>query len=102
MGKPLSLDLRSRLVAAVSGGMSRRAAAGSFGVSAARAVRWVHASNASGAICARSQGVDRRSRHVEAFSDDIPAAISLRCNVGFLETSSSAPVSGMGANRPYA
>jgi transposase len=33
MGKPLSTDLRSRLVAAVSGGMSRRRAAERFGVS---------------------------------------------------------------------
>ena len=44
MGKPLSLDLRSRLVAAVSEeGMSRRGAAERFGVSAASAVRWVDA-----------------------------------------------------------
>ncbi len=45
MGKPLSTDLRSRLVAAVAGGLSRRAAGERFGVSAASAVRWVHASN---------------------------------------------------------
>ena len=36
MGKPLSLDLRSRLVAAVAGGMSRRGAAERFGVSAGK------------------------------------------------------------------
>lgn len=41
MGKPLSIDLRSRLVSAVAGGMSRRSAAQRFGVSAASAVRWV-------------------------------------------------------------
>ena len=40
MGKPLSIDLRSRLVAAVSEeGMSRRGAAQRFGASAASAVR---------------------------------------------------------------
>ena len=33
MGKPLSEDLRERALAAVDGGMSRRAAAGRFGVS---------------------------------------------------------------------
>jgi transposase len=41
MGKPLSEDLRSHLVAAVAGGMSRHAAAERFGVAAASAVRWV-------------------------------------------------------------
>jgi transposase len=45
MGKPLSTDLRSRLIAAVAGGMSRRAAVERFGVAAASAVRWVHAHN---------------------------------------------------------
>ena len=44
MGKPLSIDLRSRLVAAVAGGLSRRSAAERFGVSAASAVRWVRPS----------------------------------------------------------
>jgi len=38
MGKPLSDDLRSRLVAAVAGGLSRRAAAERFGVSVCRCV----------------------------------------------------------------
>ncbi len=40
MGKPLSMDLRERVVGAISGGMSRQAAAARFGVSAASAVRW--------------------------------------------------------------
>jgi transposase len=44
MGKPLSMDLRARVVGAISRGMSRRAAAAAaaarFGVSAASAVRW--------------------------------------------------------------
>ena len=40
MVKPLSLDLRKRIVAAVAGGMSRRKAAERFGVSPASAVRY--------------------------------------------------------------
>lgn len=40
MAKPLSEDLRSRLIAAVNGGLSRRAAAKRFGVGAATAIRW--------------------------------------------------------------
>ena len=53
MGKPLSLDLRSRLIAAVSEGMSRRGAAERFGVSAASAVRWVEAVNTTGSVEAK-------------------------------------------------
>jgi transposase len=53
MGKPLSTDLRSRLIDAVAGGLSRRAAAERFGVSAASAVRWVHAANTRGGATLR-------------------------------------------------
>jgi transposase len=50
MGKPLSNDLRSRLVAAVAGGLSRRAAAERFGVSVASAVRWMQAVTTTGSV----------------------------------------------------
>jgi transposase len=40
MGKPLSMDLRRRALAAVDTGMSRRAAAGRFGVSVSSVIRW--------------------------------------------------------------
>ena len=40
MSKALSLDLRSRVLAAVAGGLSHRAAAERFGVSAASVSRW--------------------------------------------------------------
>jgi transposase len=66
MARPLSEDLRSRLVAAVNGGMSRRAAAERFGVAVARAVRWVQAWRATGAIGAKPHGGDKRSHRIEA------------------------------------
>jgi transposase len=40
MGKFLSFDLRTRVVEAISGGMSRRQAAAHFGVSVSSAIRW--------------------------------------------------------------
>ena len=43
MAKSLLEDLRSGLIAAVDGGLSRRGAAERFGVSVATAVRWVRA-----------------------------------------------------------
>ena len=39
MTKSISEDLRSRVIAAVDGGLSRRAAAERFGVAAASAIR---------------------------------------------------------------
>ena len=63
MGKTLSIDPRTRLVAAVSGGMSHRRAAGRFGVSAVSAVRWVAAVDSAGSFEAKQQDGDTRSHH---------------------------------------
>jgi len=41
MTRPLSNDLRVRLVGAVAGGLSCRAAADRYGVAASTAVKWV-------------------------------------------------------------
>ena len=40
MTKPLSVDLRERVVAAGDGGLSRRKAAERFGVGISSAIRW--------------------------------------------------------------
>ncbi len=61
MGKPLSMDLRERVVGAISEGMSRRAAATRFGVSAASAVRWAALQRDQGKPAAKPQGGDTRS-----------------------------------------
>jgi transposase len=85
MGKPLSTDLRSRLVAAVAGGMSRRAAAERFGVSAASAVRWAQAVNTTGTVAAKPQGGDTRSHHIEAFSRVILTAVAAQKDISLVE-----------------
>lgn len=85
MGKPLSNDLRSRLVTAVAGGLSRRAAAERFGVSAASAVRWVQVVNTTGSVEAKPQGGDTRSHHVEAFRDVILGAIEAQKDISLVE-----------------
>ncbi len=69
MTKPLSLDLRTRVVAAVDGGLSRRQAAERFGVSAASAVRWCALKAEVGDPAPKPQGGDRRSRRIEAHAD---------------------------------
>src|SRR3546814_10540228 len=62
MTKSISEDLRSRVIAAVDGGLSRRAAAERFGVAAASAVRWVREWRESGSTRAKPQGGAMRSR----------------------------------------
>lgn len=65
MSRTLSTDLRERVVAAVSGGMSRRRAAERFGVSPASAVRLCARARATGSVAAKPRGGDRLSRRIE-------------------------------------
>jgi transposase len=85
MAKPLPDDLRIPLIAALNGGMSRRAAAERFGVAAASAVRWVHAWRTMGAARAKPQGGDKRSHHIEAYRDVILAAIEVQVDITLVE-----------------
>jgi transposase len=56
MGKYYSADFRERVAEAVSNGMSRRAAAARFGVSARTSVRWADRAAKEGAPNLRRQG----------------------------------------------
>lgn len=85
MGKTLSIDLRTRLVGAVSQGMSRGDAAERFGVSAASAVRWVGAVNTTGNVEAKPQGGDTRSHRIEAFSAVILSAVAAQKDISLVE-----------------
>jgi transposase len=85
MGNPLSDDLRSRVVAAVEGGTSRRAAAARFGVSPSSAVRWVAAWRTAGRAEAKPQGGDRRSQRIEAFGEAILAAVAAQVDISLVE-----------------
>ena len=71
MSKALSLDLRLRVLAAVAEGLSHRAAAARFGVSAASVSRWRRRAMAEGDPRPRALGGDRRSGRIEAHSDVI-------------------------------
>ena len=74
MSKALSMDSRWRTLAAVDAGMSRRAAAGRFGVS----VSWVIRSDAqrrtTGSFEPKPRGGDTRSRRIAARHADVMAA----------------------------
>jgi transposase len=62
MTKSISEDLRSRVIATIEGGLSRRAAAARFGVAAASAMRWVREWRETGSTRAVRQGGDMWSR----------------------------------------
>jgi transposase len=66
MSKALSVDLRERVVQAVAAGVSCRAAAVRFGVSAASAIRWCARLRATGSVVPGALGGDRRSGRTEA------------------------------------
>ena len=85
MGKYLSADLRSRVIAAVAAGLSRRAAAERFGVGVASAIRWVREWHATGAMCAKPQGGDQRSHRIEAYRDVILGAIDAQVDITLVE-----------------
>jgi transposase len=78
MAKPLSEDLRMRVIRAIDGGMSRRAAAERFGISPSSAVRFVREWRESGSMRAKPQGGDQRSHRIEAHRDLILSAIEAK------------------------
>jgi len=56
MGKPYSLDLRERVVAAVDGGLSRHQAAKVFGVAASTAIGWMKRVKETGSVAPGQMG----------------------------------------------
>src|SRR4051795_7636228 len=66
MSKALSLDLRTRVLAAIAGGVSCRQAAQRFGVSASSAIRWRSLERRQGDARPKALGGDRRSGRIEA------------------------------------
>lgn len=66
MSRALSVDLRERVVRAVSEGASCRAAAARLGVSASSAIRWCSRRRETGSVVPGALRGDRRSGRIEA------------------------------------
>jgi transposase len=66
MAKPLSMDLRERVLACIGGGVSGRQAGERFGVSAASVSRWRTRQREQGDAQPRAQGGDRKSHRIDA------------------------------------
>ena len=85
MAKTLSLDLRERVVAAVSRGMSRREAGEHYGVSAASAIRWCSRQRETGSAAAKPRGGDRLSGRIEAQAGLILSLVEETCDITLME-----------------
>ena len=85
MSRPLSNDLRRRIVEAVDGGMSRRAAAERFGVSASTAIRLVERWRRHGCYKPSAQGGDKRSARIEAFRAEILSLVGGQVDITLAE-----------------
>lgn len=75
MSKALSMDLRTRVVAAVEDGQSRRAVARRFGIAPSTAIKWVEQWRRRGNVAPRPRGGDRRSSRLEAHAEEILSLI---------------------------
>ena len=71
MARTLPQDLRNRVVAAIDGGMSCRAAAAHFDVSISSAIRWRRLALEHGRAVAKRRGGDRHSGRIETHGDFI-------------------------------
>ncbi len=85
MTRPLSDDIRKRLVLAVDGGLSRRSAARRFDVAASTAIKWVDQWRRAGHIRPRPQGGDKRSHRIEAHRGEILALVEDRPDITLAE-----------------
>src|SRR5579872_6865439 len=85
MARSLSQDLRDRVVAAIDGGLSCRAAAGRFGVSVSSAIRWRQIALKHGQAVAKPRGGDRHSARIEAHSAFIRGLVAEQADMTLVE-----------------
>lgn len=81
MTRPLSNDLRQRVIRAVEGGLSCRTAAARFGIAPSTAIKWMERYRRLGRVEPRPLGGDRRSHRVEAYADELMSLIDKRPDI---------------------
>lgn len=85
MAKTYGEDLRGRVIAAVAGGMSRRAAAARFEVGVSTAILWVRALFEEGRRTAKPKGGDTHSHRIEAHAHAVLGAVAAKPDVTLAE-----------------
>jgi transposase len=78
MGKPYSVDLRKRVVAAIEAGMSRNQAARQFGVAISTAIGWMQRMEQTGSVAPGQMG----GHKPKAISGEQAVWLSQRIRVG--------------------
>jgi transposase len=81
MGRPLSADLRERIVADVNGGNTRRGAAARFGIAASTAVRLQTRYEETGSVAPARIGRPRNSGKLGGHRDFIIAQVEDRPDI---------------------
>ncbi len=81
MAKPVSQDLRDRVIDCVLAGFSCAGAGDRFGVSESSAIKWTRRFRKTGLRTPKPMGGDRRSKHIEAHRDEILEAIELEPDI---------------------
>jgi transposase len=71
----LSMDIREKVMKAITAGMSRRQAAARFDIGPATAIRWAKRVETAGEVAPLKMGGDRRSQRIEAHAAFILARI---------------------------
>ena len=81
----LSIDIREKVMKAITGGMSRRQAAARFDIGPATAIRWAKQVETTGDVAPLRMGGDRRSQRIEAHADFILAQIAKKPDMTIME-----------------
>ncbi len=97
MSKALSVDLRERVVRAVSAGASCRSAAARSEVSLSSAIRWYARLRATGPILPGASGGDRRSSRIEAHAALILQLVDRTPDITLGELRTAMATSGISA-----
>ena len=81
MGKPLSMDLRERIIEAIEGGLSRRAAAQRFGVSESCAIKLAARVERTGSAAPAKQGRPPGKGKLKPFASFLTAQVDDRPDI---------------------
>jgi transposase len=85
MARAISIDLRQRVCAAITEGLSCHQAAARFKVSVSSAIRWQARLRDKGSFAPQPQGGDRRSARIEAHADFILTAYEVTSDITLAE-----------------
>jgi transposase len=85
MARTLSMDLRERVIAAISAGESCRRVAARFDIGIATAIRWNALARKTGSVAAQPRGGDRHSHRIEAHAELLLSTVAAQPDITLAE-----------------